>query len=173
MFVQIKKVSALKMALTLVLTMSLAHPLVGRAEDWKGPTAPESTQLGAMTGLGLVGGQAGLALIGQASKRIVERGFVPDLNNSVWFEIQAGWILGITGGNPFGYSAHLRWDFTRNDQWTLYAITGFGGLSGNGMAPFYPRTAIGAAMNLTSASPMQLRFEFSQTWTTVGVSWLF
>lgn len=141
-------------------------------EDWKGVSPEQSIQVGAMTGLGLVGSQAGLSLIAQAAKRIVERGFVPDLNNSVWFEIQAGWILFIPGGSPFAYSAHLRWDFIKDDQWVLYGIGGFGGIANSGAAAFYPRTAVGAAMNLTSQSPMQLRFELSQTWTTVGLSWL-
>lgn len=145
-------------------------------EDWKGPTAPHTIQLGAMSGLGLVGAQAGLALIANASKRVVERGFVPDLNDSVWFEVQAGWILFIPGGNPFSYSAHLRWDFIKDDQWTLFGIGGFGGMiqpsSFGSSYWFYPRTAIGAAMSLTAHSPMQLRFELSQNWTTVGISWL-
>jgi len=148
-------------------------------EEWKGKSSTSSAQVGAMTGLGLAGGNAGLAMIFQGSKKVIERGFVPDLNDSVWLEAQAGWIFFIPSGNPFTYSAHLRWDFVKDGTWTLYGIGGFGGLiqpiSGTttSLASFYPRTALGAAMNLATSSPMQLRIELSQTWTTAGITFVF
>ncbi|MCM0606373.1 MAG: hypothetical protein KA715_09815 [Xanthomonadaceae bacterium] len=154
-----------------LLSLSIHNNAI--AEDWKDATPPQSVQVGGMVGLGLVGNQAGMSLIAQAAKRVIDRGFVPDLNDSVWFEVQAGWILFIPSGNPFGYSAHLRWDFIKDDQWSLYGLAGFGGLTNTGAALFFPRTAIGAAMSLTSKSPMQLRFELSQSWTATGISWLF
>jgi opacity protein-like surface antigen len=139
-------------------------------EPWKG--RPDSSQfsVGALTGLGTVGTSGGYALLGTASKKIIQNGFVPDINNSVSVELEFGPLF--THGTNWAYSAHLRWDFQRDDEWTLYALAGAGGdiTSGDRGNEFllFPRVGLGAMWRF---SPLfAIRGEFSHELLALGVN---
>ena len=145
-----------------------------RADDWKGQPDPSQFGLGALTGMGVIDNHVGFALLGAASKKILDTGFVSDVNNSVWIEAELGPVF-ISGSTAFAYSAHLRWDFIKDPTWTLYAL---GGLAGNitGTAlgdhfELYPRFGVGAMMNLVEN--MSLRAEISHEFIVVGVNFAF
>lgn len=140
-------------------------------EDWKGTSVDTQVAFGGLTGLGMVDSSGGFALMATASKKVISRGFVPDLNDSVWIEGMAGPVF-LSGATALGYSAHLRWEFVKDPTWTFYALGGAGGnyLSVNGTSRFelFPRFGIGALWNLYAA--FQLRGEISHEFTLVGVS---
>ena len=68
-------------------------PAAGKAEDWKGPADTTRFNLGVIQGLGIIDAIGGYALVGTASAKILDRGLVPDINNSVHAEIQIGPFL--------------------------------------------------------------------------------
>jgi hypothetical protein len=140
------------------------------AEDWKGPTDTYDNEFGAMTGLGIVDGTPTYALLGTAARRIVPKGFIPDINNSVWIEGEAGPFF-VYGTGFFSYSAHLRWDFRKDEEWTLYALAGVAGhVTPDALGSkfeLFPRVALGGILNI--AAPCALRFELSHEWVTFGV----
>src|SRR4051812_17989063 len=107
----------------------LAFPFIvsaHAAEDWKGDPDPAQVHFGALLGLGVIDSNAGFAVLGTASKKIVQHGFSPDINNSVSIETQLGPLF-VSGGTAFAYSAHLRWDFEKDLDWTFYALGGLAG----------------------------------------------
>jgi hypothetical protein len=143
-------------------------------EDWKGEADPAEFNAGVLTGLGVVNSQAGFALMATGAKRILKQGFVPDINNSVWIETELGPVF-VSGGTAFAYSAHLRWDFVKDQNWTLYAVGGLGGLvTGSDLGDhfeLFPRFGVGAMAKLTDL--ISLRGEVSHELTAVGVSFAF
>lgn len=140
------------------------------SEDWKGPADPADIRLGALAGLTIIDSSAGFGLIGTASKRIAPDGFVPGITNPVSIEAEVGpsWNASQT---LFWYSAQLRWDFQKDDTWTIYALGGFGGNIVNSRFEFYPRFGVGAFYKINSM--ISLRGEASHELTAVGVSFPF
>src|SRR5262245_52809752 len=134
---------------TLLLMMTLltltATPVL--ADDFKGKDDPSQFGFGGMAGLGILDNRGGFSLLGTASKKIIDRGFVPDIVNSVWIEAEAGPLF-VGGSTAFVYSLHLRWDFVQNEVWTLYALGGAGGaITGAALGDrfeLYPRFGAGA-----------------------------
>ena len=112
-------------------------------------------------------------ILGFAAKKIVERGFVPDINDSVWIELQLGPV--ITSGFTFiSYSLHLRWDFAYNSLWTFYALAGDGGniapsSLGNRFESYF-RFGMGAIY--TFSPNLNLRFEASHESIAGGVTFV-
>lgn len=138
-------------------------------EQWKGPTDQKTWNFSAMTGLGIVNATPGVALMGAAAKRIVDKGFAPDINDSVWVEVELGPVFA-KGGAGLVYSGHLRWDFIKNESWGFYGLGGFGGANtsealGNKFE-FYPRFAAGALWKIFVG--FTLRAEVSHELTVVG-----
>ena len=156
-------------ALALVLSVSSALA----ASDFKGE--PPSTQLtwGGMAGLAQIHSEAGLAVIGSVAKKLFDKGFVPDINNQVFIELQGGPLF-VNDVTLFGYSAHLRWDFVKDSRWTLYGLGGLGGNVGKfapgAQSEFVLHPRFGAGAFLQVAPFIALRGELSAEWTTVGVS---
>jgi hypothetical protein len=139
------------------------------SEDWKGKPETSEWSLTALTGLGIVNATPGFAIMGAAAKKIVDQGFVPDINNSVWIETELGPVIA-KGSAAFQFSGHLRWDFVRNEDWTFYALGGFGGSStGEKLGDkfeFYPRFGAGAIWKLFA--DFSVRGEVSHELIVVG-----
>lgn len=160
----------LLLARTAVLVMLLSSFSSAYAEDWKGE--PEATQgsFGVLTGLGVFEGTAGYSLLGTVSKKVISHGFVPDIDDSVSIEAEAGPLF-VASSTAFQYGLHLRWDFVKDDQWTVYGIGGLGGdITGQSLGnkfELFPRFGAGALWRVMV--PMALRFEISHELIAVGV----
>lgn len=147
-------------------------PTVSTAnEDYKSYVPSNNFTFGASGGFGLVDTHGGFTLIGNAAAKIVKDGFVPDIVNPVFLEVEFGPTF-VSGGTFWQYSTHLRWDFVKDRKWTLFALGGFGGniVSDDkygSRTAFHPRFGVGAfyAMDL-----VDLRFEFSHEMITIGAS---
>ncbi len=152
------------------LFLALAPGLLWGAEDWKGAPYKNELDVSAQGGLGILDGTAGFEMRGSIAKKIIDRGFVPDLNDQVYIEAQPG-ILLIDGTSAFTYSVHLRWDFHKNEEWTLFALGGFGGaITGATLGnrfEFFPRFGIGARWD--AFERVSFRFDLSHEFTGVGV----
>jgi hypothetical protein len=140
------------------------------AEDWKGEPPVIEVDFGALTGLGFYGGTAGFALLGTVAKKVINRGFAPDINNQLYFEAQLGPMF-FENSTPWFISTHLRWDFIRNETWTPYALGGLAGYIGGNLNadwPVKPRLGLGSFWNVSPA--VTLRGEVSSELFAAGVS---
>jgi len=146
----------------------------GSTEYWKGNTPDTAYSFGALGGLAILSGSAGGAIIGTFSALIEEQGFVPEINNQVSFEAQAGPLF-VSGDVAFFYSLHLRWDFHRDEKWAYYAIGGIAGSIedqiGGSRWLIYPRVGLGALMKIKDT--LSLRGEVSHEIMAVGVQFGF
>jgi len=144
------------------------------AEDWKGSPDSDQFTIGVITGVGIVDSNAGLNLIGTIGRKIVEGGFVPDINNRVFIELQAGPLF-TAGSHSVFYSTHLRWDFRKTDDWGLYALGGLSGYTASRQIgnpfEFFPRFGVGTLYRLQDS--LWLRAEMSHELSTVGVLFSF
>jgi len=157
-----------------LLAGSSAHasgfPFIGGDEDFKGSAPAELFKLGVMGGLGIVDANGMLGFTVAPSFRIVEKGFVPDINNQVFAELSLGGNF-LGAPNAFTYSAHLRWDFVKNSTWTYYAV---GGVAGNsfggegGRWSLAPRFGVGTFYRVDPR--FAIRAEVSHEFTGLGVS---
>jgi hypothetical protein len=138
-------------------------------EDFKGLSSTAEMTFGAMGGVALIGNRAGFAVLGNVAKKIVNRGFVPDINDQVYAELEAGPAF-FSGPNAFLYSAHLRWDFEKDRALTPYAFGGLSGyaVNGPGDLPIFPR--FGAGVFWTPNPVFTVRFELSHELIGAGVS---
>lgn len=160
--------------LTLIFLISagLSTPAFSdSSEQWKGDPDPSTFDFSALTGLGQVDPKAGFSIVAAVSKKIVQEGFIPEIRNSVSIEAEVGPVL-VVGTSAFQYSAHLRWDFRRDNTWTFFALGGLGGhISGAALGDrfvLHPRVGVGA---LWQVSPViRLRGEVSHEMTLVGVN---
>lgn len=153
------------MLLVLIWIASAAAASASASEDWKGQEDPRTMGVGVLTGLGIIDNRAGFALLGSVAGKIVTNGFVPEITNSVWAEAELGSLFG-TGSTLFTYGAHLRWDFEKNADWTLYALGGVGGNISEGRFPFFPRFGLGAFHSITDS--VRLRGEVSHELIAFG-----
>lgn len=156
-----------------LLLLAFALPalsLGAAAENWKGKPYDNMFDVGGMAGLGILDGRAGFDIRGNAAVKIMNRGFVPDINNQLFIEAQPG-VLFVYSSSAFVYSLHLRWDFTFNDDWTFYALGGVGGaFTGTDLgsrSEVYPRFGIGARWNVYAN--FGFRFELSHEFTGIGI----
>lgn len=142
------------------------------AEPWKGESDGSEVHFGALAGLGIIDFSAGFVLLGTASKKVIHRGFVPDINDSVSLEAQAGPIF-TQGTAAFQYSLHLRWDFQKDEHWTLYALGGGGGyITGTsingGSFLLHPRFGLGTFFRVNDL--ILLRGEISHELIAAGLT---
>ena len=146
----------------------------GTAEPWKGPSDPARFNLGVLTGMGVIDSHAGFALLGTASAKIVNRGFVPEINDSVSIETVLGPLF-VYDTASFMYSLHLRWDFERDEFWTLYALGGVSGqITGDSLGNrfiLFPRFGLGAIYRIHEL--FALRAEISRELIVGGVMFSF
>ena len=143
-------------------------------EDWKGTPSISEMDAGFLLGMGVLDSSAGFALLGTFSKKIVHQGFVPEINNSVSLEVQAGPLF-VSSATAFAYSLHLRWDFTKDSDWTFYSLAGVAGhITGEDLGSrflLFPRVGLGA-FHSTSLGFL-VRGEISHEFLTVGLTWPF
>jgi hypothetical protein len=147
----------------------------GVGEDWKGQPSTSQGSFSGLLGLSVLDDyRPAFALIGAASKKIIDRGFVPDVNDSVSIEVEMGPAFAL-GGVAFVYSAHLRWDFIYNSDWTFYALGGLGGsVQGDTFGNHFillPRIGAGAIWSITEA--IGIRAELSHELIVVGATFPF
>lgn len=165
--------------LTTLHVLSLGILMLGsstqaRAEDWKGTPAHPMVRLSALTGLGVLDSRIGLPLAFMASGRVIEHGFIGDLNDSVSAEALIGplWVEGRTAWN---WGARLRWDFEKDANWTIYALGGVGGhitpSSLGSRFTFLPHFGIGLFYRIHSL--FDVRAEVSHDLIAAGVSFPF
>lgn len=141
------------------------------AEPWKGRPSEREWGLGVLAGMATVDGTVGLATLGTAAKKIVHHGFVPDLNNQVFIETQIGPLF-VSSEVGVQYSAHLRWDFQKDEEWIFYGLAGLGGLvidlgAAGTSWRVYPRTGIGTLWKV--GHQLRLRGELSHELIGLGV----
>lgn len=153
---------------------TVIKPEVTTHEDYKSFNPNHTVTLGISGGLGLIDTTEGFTLIGSAGARLVPDGFIPDIVNPVFLELQFGPMFA-RGTTMWMYSTHLRWDFVKDSTWTLFALGGFGGNItdsapfGNRVA-FHPRFGVGSFYDIGS---LVFRFDFSHEVITAGVSYPF
>ena len=140
-------------------------------EEFKGGPAPQFMDFSAMMGLGIIDSSSAFTLVGTASRKIVDRGFVSDINNQVFVELALGPAF-FKGNTAFVFSTHLRWDFERDARLRLFAV---GGLAGNATGAnagnrwtIAPRFGVGALYPISDA--LSLRGELSHEWIVAGVA---
>jgi hypothetical protein len=139
-------------------------------EDWKQTTLPPLYHLGVLTGLGVVDSYGGFALLGTASMTVIDHGLIPEVSDSVAAELELGPVF-TSGYTAFWYSAHMRWDFRKDSDWSFYALAG---LAGNdtpealgGHFEIWPRIGLGSIWKISSN--VSMRAELSHEFTGVGV----
>ncbi len=154
-----------------VRVSSAAPTPVTSTEDWKGTPDSSHASLGAFTGLGVVDSHAGFALLGTASTKIAQDGWITDVNDSVSAEAYVGPVF-TSGTSAFAYSLHLRWDFKKDESWTFYGLGGLGGKIQSGALgghfELFPRFAVGAFYD--AGLPFLIRAEVSHELIGVGIN---
>ena len=155
----------------LLLTPLSAKGATSLAEDWKGEADAAEFTASIMSGFGLIGTTGGLALMPALAKKIAHRGFLDDINDQAYFEIEVGPMF-TSGSSALMYGAHLRWDFRRNEVWTFYALGGLGGFNtGSKLGDqfgIHPRFGVGTFWSLSKH--VTLRGEVSHELILAGVS---
>ncbi len=171
----------MKTLLTFLFGLFLVSEAGAVEKAFKGHSPTYQFNVGGLTGLGVVDSRPGYSLLGTAAVKIINRGFVEDINNQVFLEVAFGPLF-VGGGTAFQYSFHLRWDFVKDEDWTFYAVGGLGGvITGSSYSPiplgpakassmFYPRLGLGAMWGLFSVA--SLRFEISHELLAMGVVFL-
>ena len=140
------------------------------AANWKGAPYEHIAQFGALTGMGLLGGRAGLSVLATAAVKISHDGFISGVNDQAHVEIMAGptFYGGLTG---ITFSTHLRWNFHYDEFWTYYAIGGIGGtiarLGTTNLSVVHPRFGVGALWHLFEH--LSFRAEITQELVVLGV----
>lgn len=153
----------LRLIFTLALITSSAFAK-GAVEPWKGQPPLHEFTVGVGGGLALNGPDLGGVIVASVAKKLLHNGFLDDINDQVFLEIQGGpeFVSGVTA---FGVSTHLRWDFNRNDDLTLFGIGGFWGLFGTNITHFSPRFGAGLLWHLEYFA---IRTELSHNWVLLG-----
>lgn len=163
----------------LVALFALVSAAQGLAAQkaFKGESPSQNFHVGGMAGIGVIDSRVGASFQGTAAVKIMNRGFVDDINNQLFVEAAFGPLL-LSGSTVFQYSFHLRWDFIKDLDWTFYALGGFGGMiTGSSYSPappapgravsyFYPRFGLGAMWGLFEM--VSLRAELSHEFIGLG-----
>ena len=140
-------------------------------EDWKGPENATQFDFGLMSGLGTYNTSTGVAVIGSGAVKVAAEGFIPDVSDEVLVEFQGGPLF-MSRGNAFTWSAHMRWDFNKDADWSFYGLGGLAGsITGASLGSvwaLYPRFGVGTLWNVTDQ--FTLRAEVSREWITAGLA---
>ena len=150
--------------------MVFSFSALAKTEMWKGKPPSVDYTAGISAGLAF-NGASNLGGTFQASGaiKVIDRGFVPDINDQVFFEVQGGpeFFSSLT---VFTGSLHLRWDFHRDEDFTLFATGGLGTRLATGLTQFFPHLGLGAFWRL---DVVDIRAEVSHNWLLVGASFPF
>lgn len=148
------------------------------AENWKGKTVVSPIELGLLTGVSIYGASSNWGVLATGAYLINDQGFISDLNNRLWVELEMGpTFFNVNASSHTGlqYNAQLRWDFTYNEYWTLYAVGGLGGFSlpdvlGSSFT-IHPRFGLGAEYQTKTA--LSFRGEVAADFIGLGVAFNF
>ena len=148
------------------------------AEPWKGHTQVPPIEVGLLTGFSLYGSSANWSVLATAAYLIDDKGFVDDLDNRLWVEVEMGpafFNSGMSSQTGLQYSAHLRWDFTENEYWTFYGLGGLGGFvlpqSLGSTFTIHPR--FGAGVEYQTKTALLFRGEISADFAGLGIAFNF
>ncbi|MBS1958745.1 MAG: hypothetical protein JST80_04660 [Bdellovibrionales bacterium] len=155
---------------------STAHAQTTYYEPWKGKTVVPPIELGAMGGAAIYGKDVNWSILMTGAYLIDDAGWATDLDDRLWVELQAGPSFFSTSvvnsQTGLQYHIHLRWDFTYNEYWTVYALGGLGGFSlpsgfGNTftMAPRF-----GAGVEYQTKAALMFRGEVSADFIGAGIA---
>lgn len=165
------KSNVLKVLFIFILPLAFSAG-VANAEDWKGNTTYSNIEVGALVGGSTFGTDFGFSTLGSVAYQIAPEGWIEDIDERVWTELQMGIAFFNQGSTQTAlqYSAHLRWDFTKDDSWTIYAL---GGLAGYFLPAIYgnsftmrPRVGLGALFQ--TKLPVSFRGEVSAEFIGLG-----
>lgn len=149
-----------------------AQPAKTRAEAFKGKAPLESWGVSGLTGVGVYGSKGGFTVTGGISRKILDRGFLSEINNQVHVEVQMG-PLWVFSSHAWYYSTHLRWDFIQDSTWKFFGLAGVSGhVTSQALLDrwtFIPRAGAGAFYKLIPG--VYLRAELSHELTAIGVHW--
>ena len=149
-------------------------PTLPLHDDWQWPAHTHAWTLGVLPGVATINDDTGFSLQFAAAYKMIDKGFAPDISNQVFFELQGGPFT-TSRGSAFLYSAHLRWDFRLNGDWTFYALGGLGGNKTSaalgGDFQLLPRFGAGAMLSLDRQThlPLDFRAELSRELVAFGV----
>lgn len=161
------------------IRLSLGFLLLGAViasadeENWKGTPYDNTVSLGLLQGIGFPNGSVGYAVNGYLGIRVLKKGFVPDINNSVFGEFFFGKLFG--GGDGTNVGLQLRWDLHKDYQWSFYGLGGVG-LGIYGTAParttrIFPRVGVGAFWHLFER--LSFRAEVTESLIAAGIATAF
>ncbi|MEZ4751290.1 MAG: hypothetical protein R3B54_11930 [Bdellovibrionota bacterium] len=158
-----RKISGFLLVATFALSL-MAQPLRAE-EEWKGKPLPTNMSFAAMAGAGVIGGTVGFGLTGAIAFKIAHEGFIPDINDQVFLEFQGGPLF-LSPSAAATYGLFLRWDFHKNEDFSLYSLGGFGGTINP--TRVYPRVALGLIYRLSG--DFALRAELSHEFIGAGLA---
>lgn len=138
-------------------------------KDWQGKGYENRFTASILGGL-VLEKSAGFSLIGILGTKILDKGFIPDINDQVFLELSLGPML-FSNQTALGYSFHIRWDFHKNYLWSFYSTGGVGGSFSNSSLPFFPRFAIGTLIHFFEQ--FSFRIEVSHEFSGIGVFFQF
>lgn len=142
-----------------------------KTEYWKGSTSPEMVNFTLMTGNGTAGYPNAFTLMSMVAVKMMDRGFLDEINNQVFIEGEIGPHF-VTSSPNWLVGARIRWDFEMNLLWRFYAAGGAGFVIPNSDTkapfPFYPRIALGTFIQFNAY--WKLRAEVSHEFTGVGLT---
>ena len=144
---------------------------------FKGAAVPQTNDLYFGAGIDY---WSSFGLQARYAARLLDKGLVPDINNSLYLEAGLGLTFyGTQGGQSgitgFNFIATGRWDFQMDPSWIFFANLGFGynavsggqssAVRGGGL---YPAIGVGAMYNF-SGSDWAARADFSYQFLGVGI----
>jgi len=141
------------------------------SKPWQGARPAHRFSVGTLAGIGITGAFGGPTLLANAGFVIMPEGLVPDMNNQLLIEIEAGPQF-LPGSVLMPFSGHVRWDFHYDDFWTFYALGGIGGVikdsSYASQWELFPRFGVGAFWHFFVN--FSFRAELSHEFVGLGVA---
>ena len=144
---------------------------------FKGAPVPQSNEIYVGTGFNYWNS---FGLQARYAARLLDKGFIPDLNNPFYLEGGIGLTLygtqgGQSGVTGFNFIVTGRWDFQMDPSWIFFANLGFGfnavssgqssAVRGGGL---YPAAGVGAIYNL-GGTDWAARADFSYQFLGAGI----
>ncbi|MBU6152963.1 MAG: hypothetical protein KGP28_01560 [Bdellovibrionales bacterium] len=166
----------LKLLALVALFFQVTSPQVHAAgEPWKGKTEVSPVELGLMAGAAIYGKDINWSSLASMAYLLKDQGFLDEIDDRLWIEMELGpTFFSTRNSNETGlqYSTHLRWDFTYNEFWTLYAL---GGLSGFGLPSSYDSSftihpRFGAGVQYLTKAALSFRGEVSAEFIGLGIA---
>jgi hypothetical protein len=160
---------------TVVFCSTLEPAALAAGEPWKGQTQVRPVELGLMAGAAIYGTEVNWSSLATMAYLLKDKAFVEDIDDRIWIEMELGpTFFSTRNSNETGlqYSAHLRWDFSYNEFWTVY---GLGGLSGFGLpkslgSSFTIHPRFGAGVQYQTKAALMFRGEVSAEFIGLGVA---